>query len=113
MSPPLLVMLEPVLSRIAPAPLPSRSLLNTTFSRLVVALMATFEATSMSLCARRVSVLSTPPDLVMSALTAILPASPTLPLEPVAGTSNEVSTVTLVPALRLALMVLAWPAPMV
>ena len=95
MLPPKLVMPEPVFIRMAPAPLPSLSLLSTTLSLPSEDVMVVFDAITMSLWALSVSVASPPAVLAMLALTLMSPA-----LAPPA----PVAMVTLVPASRLAAM---------
>ena len=101
MLPPLLMMLAPVVMaapefmEIAPAPLPSESLLSTTFSLLDVELIDLPAATEMLLWALRVNVASPPLILLMFSFTAMLPAPKLSPV---------VCKITLVPSFKLAAM---------
>ena len=105
MFPPLLVMDEPVFITIAPVPLPSKSLLNTTFSLLLpVRAMLTPAFITMSRSACKVRVASALPVTAMLLATVMSPLPVPLAL--------VVLTTTLVPPLSVlakvvALMVLA------
>ena len=86
--PPLLVMPEPVLKTITPPFSPSESLLSSTLSLPVVAVMVLWDATVILLLAKRLKVASVPAVLVIKSLTAmVLPLStdrlpPVLPMAP-------------------------------